>query len=112
MATMIIEIKQPMLYDLISELESYGDFRNGVSDDVLNIFINVAYAIQLVVNFDWTTWEEGPRLLNTPNVNYNEIDLLTKRKLITLILGKDRFCEGTLAHAIGSGIILKILKSI
>jgi len=113
MATMTIKIKdQPMLSDLISELESHGDFRDGVSDDVLNIFINVAYIMPLVIDFDWTTWEEGPRLLSTPNVDYNKIDLLTKRKLITAILRKDRFCEGTLAHAIGSGLILKILKSI
>jgi hypothetical protein len=113
MATMTIELKdQPMLADLISELESHGDFKDSLSYDILNMFINVAYTMPLVVDFDWTTWEEGPKLLSIPDVNWNEIDLLTKRKLITAILRKDRFCEGTLAYAIGSGLILRILKSI
>ncbi len=113
MATMTIEIKdQPMLADLISELESHGDFKDCVSYDIINHVINVAYTMPLIVDFDWTTWEEGQSLLSIPDLDYNKIDFLTKRKLITAILRKDRFCEGTLAYAIGSGLMLKILKSI
>ncbi|MFO7914625.1 MAG: DUF6508 domain-containing protein [Candidatus Krumholzibacteriales bacterium] len=64
----------------------------------------------LIRPFDWGGWqEEAERICNDPDL-IAHADLLTVRKLLTLHVRKERFCEGHFAAMCGSGVILLLLK--
>lgn len=80
--------------------------------DVVSRFLKIVYSIPIIIAFDWGVWNEGRKIANAPNFNFDNADLVTKCKLITALVRNDRFCDGALASAFESGLILKILKSI
>ena len=118
---------QPLM-DLIPKIESTSKFsewaggekdENGViqmpysiESPIVSQFLEVVYAIPIIIAFDWGAWDEGRKIASDENFDFDSADLLTKCKLITAIVRNDRFCEGALASAFESGLILKILKSI
>lgn len=75
-------------------------------------FEKLAYETGIIINFDWPGWNEGRRIVTDPEFDFDSIDITTKCKVITAIVRNNRFCEGTLAGAFQSGLILKVLKSI
>ncbi len=79
---------------------------------IVSQFLEVVYAIPVIIDFDWGSWDAGRKMARDDNFNFDSIDLHTKCKLITAIVRNDRFCEGALVSAFESGLILKILKSI
>ena len=83
-----------------------------VSAPIVSQFLEIVYAIPIIINFDWGAWEEGRKIASNEDFDFDTIDLVMKCKLITAIVRNDRFCEGTLVFAFESGLILKILKSI
>lgn len=118
---------QPLL-DLITEIEktfSFGELKGGEKNEreviqipfwdasqIVHRFNHIVYEIPIVISFNWGAWEEGKRIINDNNFDYNSIDIPTKCKMITEIVRSDRLCDGELVYAFESGIILKILKSI
>jgi hypothetical protein len=107
---------QPLL-DMIPEIESTSEFREwsgmySYPAPIVDHFLKVVYAIPIIVDFDWASWDEGREKGRDPEFDFDSVDLLTKCKLITAIVRNDRFCEGALASAFESGLILKVLKSI
>lgn len=79
---------------------------------IVSQFLEIVYAIPIIISFDWGAWDEGRKMVSDENFDYDVTDLVTKCKLITAIVRNDRFCEGALVSAFESGLILKILKSI
>jgi hypothetical protein len=65
-----------------------------------------------IMIFDWISWDEGKKMIENRNFNFDTINIATKCKLITSILRNDRFCDGALIEAFESGLILRILQSI
>jgi len=51
-------------------------------------------------------------LIQNPDFDYHHNDIPTPFKVITTLMSKDRFAEGTLDWAYKSGLMLKILKAI
>jgi hypothetical protein len=118
---------QPV-FDLIQEIESSDKFyeiveskknEDGVismpyfkTSETIDKFLKIVHNLPLMVVFDWSGWEEGTNMINDIDFDYDKIDIPTKCKIITAIVRKDRFCEGTIASAFEDGLILKILKSI
>jgi hypothetical protein len=116
------------LLALIPEIENtskFGEWRGGgrnkegaimfpysVSAPVVHKFLEIIYAIPIVINFDWGSWDEGREIAGNEGFDFDAVDCVTKCKLITAIARSDRFCEGALVSAFESGLILKILKSI
>ena len=116
------------LLDLIPEIENtrnFGEWEKGEKDeegviqfpyfipaDVVSQFLKIVYSIPIIISFNWGAWNEGRKIANTPNFNFDNANLVTKCKLITALVRNDRFCDGALASAFESGLILKILKSI
>jgi hypothetical protein len=116
------------LLELIPEIEhtaEFGTWSGGTADKdgviqfpysvpapIVSQFLEVVYAIPIIINFDWSAWEEGREMASDETFNFDATDLVTKCKLITAIVRNDRFCEGALVSAFASGLILKILKSI
>ena len=113
------------LFALIPEIEKTSVFRKRASEDkngsiqipfwesapIVKKFLEVVYAIPIIISFDWASWDEGRKMLNDKNFDFDSVDLVTKCKLITAIVRNDRFCEEALADAFEPGLILKILKS-
>ncbi len=77
-----------------------------------NAFVQTLYDDGWTIVFDWGRWQgEAVELLNEPE-KLNAASMETLRKLLTLHVRKDRFCEGHLASVLKSGHILAILKRI
>jgi len=75
-------------------------------------FQEIANEMPIIIDFNWSSWDEGRRMLQDESFNYDSIDIPTKCKLISAIVRNDRFCAGALVSAFRSGQMLKILKSI
>ncbi|MBN2073615.1 MAG: hypothetical protein JW770_06700 [Actinobacteria bacterium] len=76
----------------------------------VNKFLEVVYTRNIVYFFDWGSFQdkameyyENPKLLG-------QVDFDTLRKLLTLHIRKDRFCDGHFGHMIKSGQIVGILE--
>lgn len=79
---------------------------------VIFTFSKIVYQIRIIIDFDWSQWDEGKKLAGNPCMDYDSIDIPTKCKLITAFVRNDRFCDGALASRFDDGTILQILKSI
>jgi len=118
---------QPLLA-LIPKIETTSNFGEWAGGDIgkdgviqfpycrpapmVSQFLEIVYAIPIIISFDWGSWDEGRKIASDESFDFDTIDLVTKCKLITAIVRNDRFCEGALVSAFESGLILKILKSI
>lgn len=116
------------LFDLIPEIENtskFGDMAGGEKDEnggiqlpyriekpIVSQFHRMVYELPVIISFDWVSWDEGRKMLNSETFDFETIDIPTKCKLITAIVRNNRFCEGALVAEFESGLILKILKSI
>ena len=77
---------------------------------VLDRILSAIHGSGLTVVFDWPSWqEEAERICAEPGALENA-DLDTVRRLITLHLRKERFCEGHLAAVCESGLMLRTLR--
>jgi hypothetical protein len=113
---------QPLL-DLIPVIEGTDRFESFVDSKyalfaplpwapVIQKFVDSAYELGLIVDFDWPKWDDGRKIAHNEDFNFDSIDVPTKCKLITAIIRNDRFYDGVLISAFESGLILKILQSI
>ncbi|HMA77226.1 MAG TPA: DUF6508 domain-containing protein [Candidatus Krumholzibacteriaceae bacterium] len=76
----------------------------------LMAFMHAFYESGLLISFDWTNWqEEATRIYKDPGL-IERADLETIRRLLTMHIRKERFCEGHLASVCESGHIVLILK--
>lgn len=70
------------------------------------------YDEHLLIKFNWPEWQPtAERIFSDPTL-IASADLDTCRKLLTLRVRKDRFCEGHFAQMIESGHIAVILRRI
>jgi hypothetical protein len=115
---------KPIL-DLIPEIENTKDFGHLYDDDdedsevltfpfyieapVVREFEKHCYELGIVIDFDWSKWDEGRELLSGDKSVIETLDLITLCKLITAIIRNDRFCDGALIGAFEDGLILRIL---
>lgn len=116
------------LLNLIPEIEKtsvFGEMRGGeiiekgvislpylVESSIVSLFHEIIYKIPIVIDYNWVSWDEGRKIVNDENFNFDSVDIPTLCKIITAIVRNDRFCDGALVSAFESGLILKILKSI
>ncbi len=116
------------LLDLIPEIEKtskFGEMKGGEKNEkgvitmpywveslIVSRFHKIVYDLPIVISFDWGSWNEGRKIVNDKNFNFDSIDIPTMCKIITAIVRNNRFCDGALVSAFESGLILKILKSI
>lgn len=69
------------------------------------------YDKNLVIPFDWGSWDEGRTMLQKQGKNkFNDLILSEVIKLFTAIIRNDRFCEGAWAEFFESGDAAKLLK--
>ena len=76
----------------------------------VNEFVKDFYKSNLVYNFNWSEWQnEALNYFEKPELLKN-VDIEIIRKLLTLHVRKERFCEGHLIDIIDSKHIVVILK--
>lgn len=83
-----------------------------INGPLINRFLKIAYNMPIIISFDWAAWDEGRKMASDEHFDFNTVDIPTKCKLITALVRNDRFCDGVLAGAFKSGLIMKLLKSI
>ena len=76
----------------------------------VNEFIITVKMEDFTIVYDWTSWQdeaskyfEDPDLLSSANITI-------LKKLLTLIIRKERFCSGFIKSAIESGVIVAALE--
>jgi hypothetical protein len=116
---LIPEIEQAEKFEHDIDPEFEAKFARGIIDlsgsnetELVGRFRDLVYEMSIMIDFDWGKWDEGRTMVRNRNFNYDSVDIPTKCKLITAVVRNDRFCDGALAEAFESGLILKILKSI
>ncbi len=116
------------LLDLIPEIEKskeFGEFPEPTEEEaglqtfplwlngsLIDRFLGIVYEMPIIINFNWSAWDEGRKMANDPNFDHNSLDIPTKCKLITAIVRNDRFNDGVLINAFESGLMLRLLKAI
>jgi len=76
----------------------------------VNDFVEDFYKSNLFYNFKWSEWQnEALKYFEKPELLKN-VDIEIIRKLLTLHIRKERFCEGHLIDIIDSKHIVEILK--
>ncbi len=114
------------LFSLIQPIESHKGYDGDWEDtdnipagfkltteseaDIIGVFQNRMYELDLVINFNWGHWDEGRKLVRSGK--YDNVDTITLLKLLTAIIRNNRFCDGALAAAFGDGTIERILKQL
>jgi O-acetyl-ADP-ribose deacetylase len=102
------EDKNNQFYEIRKEVNTLI-FPYIYSVEVMN-FMDALRTENIIFPFDWVKWQdEAVRYFDNPEL-LKSADLLTLRKLLTLHVRKDRFCDGHFAYIIDSGYLLNILK--
>jgi hypothetical protein len=75
-------------------------------------FVQMAYDMNWVVQFDWPTWKDTPaaaKLWENPE-RISEASADDLARVLTVWIRGDRFCEGALSTAFESGVLTAIVK--
>lgn len=75
--------------------------------ELINRFVDMAYRVGWITNFDWMDWSNGPEgerfLQDKASLSNATVDNLSD--IITAIVRVDRFSEGALAKSFNSGYV-------
>lgn len=74
---------------------------------VVGDFGQIMYDLNLVIDFDWGSWDEGRILAD--NESFENLDSITLLKLLTAFIRNNRFRDGALASRFEDKSITKIL---
>jgi O-acetyl-ADP-ribose deacetylase (regulator of RNase III) len=103
----VFERQSSELYEVNVEVSSLDPY--SYSSEVEQ-FIQTLYQEGLVIQFNWTTWQqEAGEFINQPE-RVQTADLATIQQLLTTHVRAERFCSGHLTHTIQTGHLLAILN--
>lgn len=116
------------LFGLLPEIEitqTFGNLINSTESEpgvfsfpywnwspIVEKWLTVVEKLDLMPVFDWSAWEEGNLILQDPDQDFLELDIITLCMLFTTIVRKERFCEGYLVSCFANNTIPKIIKAI
>lgn len=81
--------------------------------ELIQEFVQFMYDKDLVINFDWSKWQEGRDWFALDDeAKYQDLDIETSLKLLTAVIRNDRFNEGALVRAFESGVFPRIISHI
>jgi hypothetical protein len=89
-----------------------GQFPRFAPNNDVSRFIEVLYEDGWIQPFDWGKWQPQAEALYRNPRALGRARLSTLRRLLTLHVRKDRFCEGHLAGMLAEGHIVAILRRI
>lgn len=82
------------------------------SSESLNRFMQMAYDVGWVKDFDWMKWSRGAeaKMLFRDEASLAQATADQIANVITTIVRSDRFCEGALAGHFESGVLLALAE--
>lgn len=92
-------------------LESREILPASLSDTAIE-FVHACYEEGFVQGFDWMSWSNTKPEVLEPDASFDDIDLSTVIRLLTLHLRADRFNDGHLMAVLQQGIIAGILRQL
>jgi len=113
--------------EAINQITSYIDYFSDSSNDFggcssdtstlpyitysskVESFIQDLHILGFIIEFDWTAWDKPKDVFENPQL-IRSFEFKELEQLLTTIIRKERFSEGTLMSAINNGIILRILE--
>jgi hypothetical protein len=99
-------------YPEVKEVKGVMQMPHIMNAKVVRDFEDLAYSLNLIINFDWSAWDEGHDLANGDIEEIGNLNLLTLCKLITATVRSERFCEGNIAGSFQCGLVLAVLVRI
>ncbi len=78
--------------------------------DPVEAFVHALYDHGWIEPFDWASWQDEAQQYVDDPARLGLIDAETVRKLLTVSIRKDRFCEGHLAAMFENGHIVALLR--
>jgi O-acetyl-ADP-ribose deacetylase len=88
----------------------FGKFPYHVFSEELSQFVTVLYDNGFIFTFDWPSWQkEAQHYYKHPKL-FHMADIQILRKLFTIHIRKERFCEGHLPAMVSDGHIVAILR--
>lgn len=107
------DIKIGKNFGTLSGIENLEDgFPYWQMSEIAQKTVYVISTLQLTPIFDWASWEEGKKILEDPGFDYDNLDVVTLCKLLTVIIRADRFNDGYLISCFDKGIMLKIITAL
>jgi hypothetical protein len=73
-------------------------------------FYEDLYKEGFVTKFRWMNWIAEAGEYSANDEKLSKADIMDIRRLFTIIVRQDRYCEGLLEEVIESGLVLKILR--
>lgn len=116
------------LFSLIPKIQSTDNFVNDdrISDNkidgdtflihpintapIVYDFETVMYDLDLVIDFDWGSWDGGREIASKGS--FEGLGSVTLLKLLTAFIRNNLFCDGALSDRFKDGTVLKILKEL
>lgn len=82
-------------------------------NELIQEFVQFMYDKDLVINFDWSKWQEGRDwFASEDEAKYQDLDIETSLKLLTVVIRNDRFNEGALVRAFEDGMLPGIINQL
>lgn len=87
-----------------------GQWVGDIWSDELGAFHRAVYDNGFVFGFDWSSWQETARRYVEDPSALVSADIQVIRRLITLHVRKERFCEGHLPDMVACGHMAAVLR--
>jgi len=72
---------------------------------VVSEWVDALYEHHVVVDYGEPGWDERMQAFATDPTRMQAADLLTVRKVLTTVVRRERFCDGSIQSAFGTGLV-------
>jgi len=97
------------LFDLIPLIKQTKDFSKS---SIVQEFPKIAYESKIMIDFDWTEWSEGIKIVEDINFDYSSLDTISLCKLLTAVVQSESYVHNGLLDYFEDGIILDLLENL
>jgi len=97
------------LFDLIPLIKQTKDFSKS---PLVHEFPKLAYESKIMIDFDWTEWSEGIKIVEDINFDYATLDKISLCKLLTAVVQSESYVHNGLLDYFEDGIILNLLENL
>lgn len=97
------------LFDLIPIIKTTEDFTRS---PLVQEFPKLAYESKIMIDFDWSEWNEGTEIVEDINFDYSTLDSVSLCKLLTAVVQSESYVHNGLIDYFEDGIILELLENL
>jgi len=97
------------LFDLIPVIKNTKIF---INNPIVQEFPKLAYKSKIMIDFDWTEWKEGTKIVEDTNFDYSSLDRVSLCKLLTAVVQSESYVHNGLVDYFEDGTILELLENL